>query len=242
VAGFQTFAHAYGVRMADHWQTIREKVAGDLIERAHINFDEWGHTQLDTLEISESEWVASEVCKLAWRARHPATKKLWYGLQDACTLAIRNRGAEYRAGKRLKVRCVSFKGQRWMVIALPSGRFLTYFDPKLTDDGTITYMGEASEEGKTTRQWIRVFTHGGKVTGNVCQTLARDVLAPSIPAAEAIGFLPVLTVHDELVTEAPDDDEHRIGRLVELLAKNPPWSTGLPLSAAGFEAPRYKKD
>ena len=241
VRGFQTFAHAYGVRMADHWHTIQRMIAPEHVERARWNLNKWGRPQLDEMEIAETEWLASETCKLAWRDRHPATVKLWYSLQDACENAIRNFGRTFAVNSKLSVKCVRYNDHPWMCIKLPSGRYLTYYDPRILND-TISYMGEASEQGSTTRAWIRVFTHGGKITGNCCQTLARDVLAPSLPEAERQGYLPVLTVHDEVVTECPDTDEFSDEGLVRILSTNPPWSTGLPLSAAGFEAYRYKKD
>lgn len=170
VAGYQTFAHAYGVRMADYWPTIQKQIAPEFVAKAKANLKKWGHPQLDSLEISELEWVASETCKLAWRARHPATVKFWYALQEAAVNAIKHWGQVFPVGKFVKVRCVTHRGQRWLVVLLPSGRLITYFDPHLYDTGdrkpTLAYWGEAAEEGKTTRQWVRVFTHGGKMTGN----------------------------------------------------------------------------
>lgn len=246
VAGYQTFAKAYGVRMADYWPTIQKMIAASHVAKARENLDNWGYPQLESLEISETEWLASETCKLAWRDRHPATVKLWYALQDAGINAINEWGKVFTVGQFLKLRCVTHKGKRWLVVLLPSGRHLTYFEPHLMPGNkgkkTIAYWGEASEEGKTTRQWIRVFTHGGKMTGNCCQTVARDILVPSLAEAERRGYLPILSVHDEALTETPDTDDFSADELVRILSTNPAWTPGLPLAAAGFEAYRYKKD
>lgn len=241
VRGFQTFAKAYGVRMADHWVSIQRMISSEHVRKAEWSLNKWGRPQLAELEITETEWLASETCKLAWRDRHPATTRLWYDLQDACTRAIKQWGTVQTVNDKLAARCVTHVGHRWLLIKLPGGRYLTYYDPKLIED-TITYMGEAAEQGSTTRAWIRVYTHGGKLTGNCCQALARDVLAPALPAAEARGYLPVLTVHDEIVTECPDTPDFSTDGLSRILADNPPWAAGLPLSAAGFEAYRYKKE
>ena len=137
---------------------------------------------------------------------------------------------------------MTHRNQRWLLVRLPSGRFLTYFNPRLTDDGSIVYEGEASEGGKTARVWTDVFTHGGKMTGNVCQTLARDILVPALQTAEKRGYLPILSVHDEAICEVPDNDAFSTEGLIEILATNPAWSDGLPLAAAGFGCYRYKKD
>lgn len=240
-SGYQTFAHAYGVRMADYWEVLQQQVSPTLIAKAKDNLATWGKNGPADLEISETEWLASEACKLAWRARHPATVKFWYGLQDAVKNALRDWGTVHPVGQFVKVRGVTNNGNRWLVIRLPSGRFLTYFDPRLTSDG-ITYMGDAAELGKTTRQWTRVSTHGGKLTGNVCQTIARDILVPALMTAETRGYMPILSVHDEIITEVPNTDEFSAQGLVDILSANPDWATGLPLSAAGFETGRYKKD
>ena len=245
VAGYQTFARAYGLKMSDFWDTIQKMIAPAHVAKARDNLTSWGRPQLESLEIDETEWVASETCKLAWRARHPATVKFWYALGGAAKDAIRNPGQVFHVAPFIKLRTVVHRGQRWLVVALPSGRYLTYFEPHLVGQGrdeSIAYWGEAAEEGKTTRQWVRVFTHGGKMTGNCCQTIARDILAPALRTAETKGYLPVLTVHDEILTEAPDTDDYSAQGLVGILATNPAWAKDLPLAAAGFETKRYYKD
>jgi DNA polymerase bacteriophage-type len=260
VSGYQTFARAYGVRMADYWDVIQQMIDPAHVAKAKENLKSWGRSQVESLEITELEWVASETCKLAWRARHPATVRFWYGLQDAAKNAIRDWGRVFHVGEHIRLKGMTHQGQRWLCVKLPSGRYLTYFDPQLVNENgdairqpgaytadqlrrtSITYMGEAAEEGKTTRQWVRVWTHGGKMTGNVCQTLARDILAPALQTAEDRGYTPILTVHDEVLTEVPDHPDYDAQGLAEILATNPPWSGGLPLAAAAFEARRYKKD
>ena len=77
---------------------------------------------------------------------------------------------------------------------------------------------------------------------NVTQATSRDVLASSMPPIEAAGYAIVLSVHDELITEAPDSPEYNADHLASLMATNPRWADGLPLAAAGFEAYRYRKD
>jgi DNA polymerase len=247
VPGFQTFAHAYGVRMADYWDTIQANVAEAHIRRAQDSVGEpWAIAQINTLGISELEWIASETCKLAWRARHPATVQFWKDIQEAAISATRNPETLYSCG-RLQVMARYSKAKHlWLYIKLPSGKFLTYFEPRVTpgDYGdSLTYMSLASEDGKTgSRAWVRTYTHGGKLTGNICQTLAGDLLKERMPAIEAAGYQIVLTVHDEVVCEAPDSPEYSAEHLASLLSTNPEWAEGLPLAAAGFECTRYRKD
>jgi hypothetical protein len=252
VAGFQNFAHAYGIRMADHWDTIKQSVDPRYITKAQNNARKaWAKKQMADLEIDELEWVASEACKLAWRAKHPATVTFWYALQEAALAAIEFPGSVHQV-TRLKLSCCEYAGHRWLQILLPSGNRLCYFHPEVIrtverDEETgeervrksLAYWSLASEDGGP-RIWQRTFTHGGKLTGNVCQTLARDLLAYNMPAIEAAGYSTVITVHDEIVAEAPLSLDE--GPMVKLLATNPPWADGLPLAAAGFHHDRYQKE
>lgn len=242
VKGYQKFAKNYGVRMADHWETMQRMIDPQHVAKARENLEKWGRPQLVELEISETEWLASETCKLAWRERHPATRNLWYNLQDAAKSAINEFGQEFTVGDFLRIRCVKYKGFKWMLIRLPSGNLLTYHEPHIMNDGTLAYYGDATEGDSTKRVWTRVFTHGGKLTGNCCQTTSRDILAPALGRAKDRGYMPVLSVHDEGVTETPDTSEYSSKVLVDILSEQPEWAPGLPLAAAGFEAYRYKKD
>jgi DNA polymerase len=257
VAGYQKFADAYGVRLADYWSAIKASVAPEHLAKAHKNLAKsWGQRQINELGISEVEWLASETCKLAWRSRHPATVSFWYDLQNATLAAVRVPGSTHVV-TQLKISCREYAGHMWLQILLPSGNRLCYFHPELyrktkvvefedgtweeQDDGdeSLTYWAMSTEEGGP-RIWQRTFTHGGKLTGNVCQTIARDVLAYNMPAIEDAGYDIVLTVHDEVVGDAPADKDEE--EMVRLLATNPPWSAGLPLAAAGFSSNRYKKE
>jgi DNA polymerase len=246
VPGYQTFAQAYNVRMADYWPTIQANIAEAHVLRAQDSVSQpWAIAQINSLDISELEWIACETVKLAWRARHPATVQFWKDIQEAAIAATRNPGTVYPCGRLQVLARNSKAGHLWLYIKLPSGKYLTYFEPRVSpgDYGdSLTYMTLASEDGKTSsRAWCRTYTHGGKLTGNVCQTLAGDLLKENMPAIEAAGYQIVLSVHDEIVAEAPDTPEYNADHLSALLATNPDWADGLPLAAAGFETYRYAK-
>ena len=238
---FDTFEKAYGVNLLEHWPTI-ERVADPLIvEQAKANYADWGRAR--SPETPELLWIAREVCKLAWRRRHPATVALWKATENAARLAILNPGVVYQAGPKVAAGCVSHVSGRWLLFKLPSGKYLNYYEPRVDVDGTIWYQGYASEDGKSTiKVWTELSTYGGKIVENECQALAGDVLKHSMPAIEAAGYELVLTVHDEDVTQAPDSPIYCSAVLSRLLADPPPWAPDLPLSAAGFGARRYKKE
>ena len=148
-------------------------------------------------------------------------------------MAIQNPGVTYDVCM-LKIR----RDGAWLRIRLPSGRYLCYTQPQLAEDGQITYMGV----NQYTRRWGRIKTYGGKLVENIVQALARDVLAYNMPAAEKAGYEIVLSVHDELLTETPNSPDCSHIKLAGIMSACPPWAQGLPLSAAGFETTRYRKD
>ena len=241
VGAFQQFAKNFGISMTDQWPVIQQNIALDLILCARDNFATWGYQKAAEMDIDETEWVASESVKLAWRDRHPATRALWYACKDAMVLAIRNPGSVYNAGPHMQVGVVSSAGQDWMLVKLPSDKYLTYFDPRVDDDDNVTYQGYGTDD-KSARVWGRQYTYGGKMVENACQAVAGDVLKYTMPDTEAAGYEIVLTVHDEVVAQTPDTPEYNADALSALLSIVPDWAPGLPLAAAGFEAYRYKKE
>lgn len=166
VSGYQTFAKAYHVRMADHMDTITQNL-GAFLPKAEDNFSKWGEKQSVEMDISREEWIASETCKLAWRDRHPATVKFWYAIGDAVKQAINVPDTIFKINDKLNCKVVTHCDHKWLLISLPSGRFLTYFEPEIDGSGNIRYMGRGTEDGGvTTAGWVKLYTHGGKLTGN----------------------------------------------------------------------------
>lgn len=169
----------------------------------------------------------------AWRAAHPEIVGFWYELEGEVIRAINTPGVTMTC-RRLKLR----RDGTWLRIGLPSGRCLCYPGVALNEDGKVTFMGM----NNYTRKWERIRTYGGSLVENVTQAAARDVMANGMRQAEAAGYEVLLSVHDELITEADDEACFNADELGSLLATVPAWAPGLPLAAAGFETYRYKKD
>lgn len=168
----------------------------------------------------------------AWRKAHKRVVKFWNDLESAAKNAIRE------PDKRHIVRDLGVTfSDTWLRIKLPSGRYLCYPNAGLSE-GSIVYEGV----NQYTKKWEVIETYGGKLVENVVQAVARDVLASGMFKAEAAGYAVCLHVHDELITETPDDPAYNPDGLAALMSANPSWSMGLPLAAAGFETHRYKKD
>ena len=233
VAAFLTFAAVYRMDLAELADAVHSTAPGGSIARAYGMWD-WAVKKKRTLGLEKSIWTACEVLKHAWREAHPATTALWAAAGDAVRAAIQNPGQTFDAGPRIKVR----RDGAWLRCRLPSGRYVCYLQPRVEDDGQITYMGVS----QYTRRWERIKTYGGRLVENWTQAAARDVIAAGVTEADANGYPPVLHVHDEIIAETPDAAEFTAAGLAALMTRPLPWSAGLPLAAAGFEATRYRKE
>lgn len=180
----------------------------------------------------------------AWRFAHSAIcdwdTGLWKKLDDAARQAIANPGKTFEAGEHIRFE----RWKQWLRMQLPSGGFLNYAAPAIIDDPrrpgnlTVSYMGV----NNYTKKWERLTTYGGKLSADATQSTAREIMAHNLPAIEDHGYLPILLVHDEVVTETHDDPAWNAENLNMLLSTQPEWAVGLPLAAGGFEAYRYRKD
>lgn len=198
----------------------------------------------------------------AWRAAHPRIKSLWYDLEGAAKMAIREPDASFT------VRSLRFDMKDgYLRLRLPSGRYLSYSNARIDrtckpceGTGKIVKRGVFADcepcggtgEDKPkivydgvnqyTRKWGPIYTYGGKFAENATQAVARDVFMHGLKGAEGAGYPVVVRVHDELVTEVPDKPQYSAEKLSKIMAANPSWSIGLPLAAAGHEGYRYAKE
>ena len=169
-----------------------------------------------------------------WREANPHIIRLWAQVENAAMTAVREK-ARVRLG-RLTFHCRS----GMLFITLPSGRKLCYVKPRIQTnrfggDG-LTYEGVG--EGK---KWTRIETFGGKLTENIVQATARDLLAEAMLRLRDAGLEIVMHVHDEAVLEVPIGHSS-VDEVCALMAEAPAWADGLPLRADGYECEFYKKD
>ena len=246
VGAFLTFAAVYNLDLDKLAEAVHANAPPEWIEAAQGMLAWFKKKRRSMYGLSEHVWLACEALVLMWRDAHPKTREFWGAARDAVISAIVEPGQTFSAGQHIRVRVDG----SWLRCRLPSGRYLCYLHPEVElkvskdADGTprteklISYFGV----DQYTRQWKRIKTYGGKLAENFTQAFARDVMAWNMPAIEDAGYEIVLTVHDEVVTETPDSEDFNAEQLSAMLATNPPWSDGLPLAAAGFEAYRYRKD
>jgi DNA polymerase len=176
----------------------------------------------------------------AWRKAHPATKRFWYDVEGAARAAVRTEGESFAVRGEM-VRFDSMLGPdkvRYVRCRLPSGRYLCYRSMHVDEDGKLQYEGV----NQFTRKWELQETYYGKLVENIVQAVARDVFMTGMRRAEENDYPVVLRVHDELVCEVPNHKGYDADVLATMMSTNPSWSIGLPLSAAGFEGLRYRKE
>lgn len=189
------------------------------------------------VEISETE---AEHMKTAWRESRTQTVKLWYGLEEVATQAVASPGSVF-----------SYNGiaygvkDNFLCCKLPSGRVIRYYDPTLVE--TIMPWGGKKKQirfwgvDSYTRQWKRQSTYGGKLTENVVQAIARDIIADAMLRVEKAKYPVVLSVHDELLSEVVEGFGS-VEEYVQLMSVVPGWAEGCPIAATGWTGHRYKKD
>ncbi len=190
------------------------------------------------IEITEE--FADQVVGL-YRSTYTEVPALWRAAEAAAIQAVRSPG--------IPVRCKNLtykRAGRSLLCRLPSGRTLTYMYPQISMEPVPWSETELrpklrywAVDGKTKR-WTRQGTYGGKLIENAVQAISRDLMRDAMFRAAERGYTPVLTVHDEVVTDDPDGFGD-VKELEHIMAELPVWAKGAPIEAEGFASFRYQK-
>lgn len=137
------------------------------------------------------------------------------------------------------------RNSKFLFARLPSGRRLSYPNPELksvqTSWGATRVALTFESVSQYTRQWSRQSTYGGMIVENLVQAIARDIMAEAmLRCEESKLYAPVLSVHDELISEA-DEDKGDVKEYEQLLMTLPEWAAGCPIAAEGYRTKRYRK-
>ena len=233
VGALLNMVKANGLDIEDLAVRAEPSVPADVLKRSQEWYDQLEPERQMLDVISPHAWVVANALKLMWRKAHPRIAGMWQRLEAASSEAFANPDQPIAVG-RVTLR----RRGAWLTITLPSGRLLCYPGFRLSESGA-SYMGSASQFGN---KWVRIDTYGGKTFEQICQSVARDILAHGMLLAEETGYRVVASVHDELITEVPAGDSTKNARgLSDLMSAVPHWAKGLPLAAEGFEAKRYRK-
>ena len=175
-----------------------------------------------------------------WRNANPRIVKFWTIIENAAVRAI-------KTGEQTTINRGIVVSYRWgmLLITLPSGRTICYPRTTIgveTNDGWRGDHEIIEYEGlnQTTKKWEKIRTYGGKLTENVVQAIARDILGYIILRADKEGLNIVFHIHDEIVVEA--EPGQTLQDVEAIFCKPISWCRDLPLKGAGYTTPYYLKD
>lgn len=232
---FATFAMNFGMDL-DELAKTTEATIEESYWIESMGMLKWAKEKKLIKGMSQKAWVACNAIKSAWRKANSEIESFWYALAKACQSAIKAKGVAFSAG-----RIVCKVSGNYLLMRLPSGRYLVYPAPRLPEEGEMcdfSFMGV----NQYTKKWERIPTYSGKLAENSVQGTACDLLLEAGPRLEAAGYHIVMSVHDEYITEIKDDNTRNHREMEKIMSDLPDWADGLPLVAAGFEAMRYRKD
>lgn len=243
------YAKNLGVDLTPHW--AKDKPEGTVF-----------YDDDDRIILDPALHEAKRLVRL-WRKNYPEVPKMWKWLMEMCKKVVKG---ELLRASGYKV--VITRDENFLKILLPSGRSLHYYRPEIrmktppwskTDENgdplidpktgeevpadpipALTYMG--MDQGK--HQWVRMSTHGGMVTENIVQALARDILTYQFWFVEKDELLELIFhIYDEMVTLC-DADKAKEGleHLVNIMRIRPPWVSDMFLDAEGYISDHYTKD
>lgn len=164
-----------------------------------------------------------------WREANPAIVSLW-----------REMGDSFRFGGPVGEHLYIEKDGADRLVRLPSGRAVVYRGLKARWVEKWGKRVQVISFASTKAPGLREDTYGGKLTENITQAVARDVLADALLRLEARGYESVGHVHDEILVLGADATS--VQRVKDVMVESPPWAAGLPIAAEGFTCARYKKD
>ncbi len=167
----------------------------------------------------------------AWRNANPNICRLWWDVDKAVRIAIRERTTvhlgrlsfEYRSGM--------------LFILLPSGRSLSYVKPRLGwnrfGSESVMYQGLTAA-----KKWDLIESYGPKFVENIVQGISRDLLCSAMLRLSDRRI--VAHVHDEVIIEAGPEDT--VEEICRIMGECPSWADGLILRADGYMCKQYRKD
>lgn len=181
----------------------------------------------DKMGLADSE-LADIISK--YRLANPHIVRLWKHIGAATRAALKGEALPIERG-------ITFE-MKWggMCITLPSKRQLFY--PRMHINANNRFEFEGMDQIK--KVWGLQETYEGKLTENIIQGVARDILVETMLRLEKAGLNIVFHVHDETIIEATPNQ--KLEDIEDIFSMDIPWAKGLPLKGAGYTTPYYLKD
>ena len=193
------------------------------------------------VELTES---AAYAAVSAYRKKYTKVVKMWKDVYKACVNAIKYPGTTIEANRCKFKATMDRNKNRWLIITLASGRNIFYRDPFL-DQNEYGLVPRHYGIDPYTKKWSKLVLTPGRITENICQGTARDIMAHGMMNVEdrMPNVILIGSVHDEALSEIPEElaSEHMLEDFNYNLCDMPSWADGLPLKAEGWIGKRYRK-
>lgn len=161
-----------------------------------------------------------------YRRTNDAITRLWRQAQNA--LVNLSRGDKAPLGRAGVLELVPEES----AIRLPSGLLMRYDDLKFSEGEKGIEFHYQTRKGRT-----RIY--GGKVIENVCQAIARCIIAEQMLKINK-RYKVVLTVHDAIAVCVRDSEVEEAQKYVEECMRwVPEWATGLPVNCESGAGKSY---
>ena len=171
-----------------------------------------------------------------WRKTNKKISNIWRIMENCAKYAVKHKTTKHcRKGISFEYR------DKFLFVHLPSGRKISYFNPKIVKDNEgkehLTYEGSS----QTNSGWSKQSTWGGKIVENIVQAIARDCLATAMLNLDYCGYKIVMHVHDEVIIEMPKG-VGTLDKVLQVMRHPLKWAKCLVLNAEGYETEYYRKD
>lgn len=175
-----------------------------------------------------------------YREGHPKMSTWWAMLEYAVLIALDQPGkpVDVPIGRGLCSKVTFVRDATALRMHLPSGRAISYHNARL-----VMEPGASAPLAVYDKPEGFVETLDRKIlSNNMVQGLARDLFWSAMLSVAPVEKI-VHEVYDEMILEVPvERAELRLQQLIERLRRQPAWAPGLPLDAAGFVNPSWRKD
>lgn len=240
IAAFYKMCIIYNVSLEPIAAQILRSAHPFELEKAEFVYDGYKREAIknESEHFGREEGICADIIKQRWRANNPKIVEFWGVINHAAIEAVKGLPQTYG-----RVSFIKNIGSKFLYCILPSGRKMAYYKPKVESltnkfgvtKETLTYEGF----DPTIKQYYRERTYGGKLTENIVQAIARDVMVEGMFNVKSYGLDLVLTVHDELLSEG--NEQTNLEEVKECFIRSIKWAPGLPLDAKVWLGKRYRK-
>jgi DNA polymerase len=188
-------------------------------------------------------WTGIKIVVDAWRNAHPNVTQSWWDWQD-CALNAVDYPGHVQISETTKLKFACDKKRNFLLVRLPSGRFVHYPRPSVEEvkfgTSSRTVVKYYGLDRITKKKWVQRTLTPQILSENVTSGTARDVLVDAMFRIEKAGYPIVLHVHDECVAQVPigraDKEEFR-----HIMCDSAPWLDGLPVASKVESGRRFWK-